>query len=101
MIRSQIIEIQPFSPKQYSSSNTKNSVKFTATPIFFKLLWFLLTSTVQFIEILQFYQPKYSNKSEITEKQDFSTKNIHEFLSTDQNKRIAFTLYFRNSDGFY
>ena len=103
MIRSQVIEIQPFSPKQYSKSNTKNSVKFTATPIFSNcadISNIFSTSTVQFIEILQFYQAKYSNKCEITEKQDFSTKSIHELLSKDQ-KKIVFTPYFRNSDGFY
>ena len=67
---------------------------------FFKLWWFLLTSTVQFIEILQFYQPKCSNKSKITEKQDFSTKSIHELLSKDKKKYVC-TLYFRNSDDLY
>ena len=51
--------------------------------------WFLLTSTVQFIEILQFYQPKYSNKSEITEKQNFSTKSIHALLSKDQKNKFS------------
>ena len=51
--------------------------------------WFLLTCTVQFIEILQFYQPKYSNKSEITEKQVFSTKSIHALLSKDQNNKFS------------
>ena len=51
--------------------------------------WFLLTSTVQFIEILQFYQPKYSNKSEITEKQVFSTKSIHALLSKDQKNKFS------------
>ena len=89
MIRSQIIEIQPFSLKQYSSSNTKNAVKFTPTPIFSNcddISNIFSNSTVQFIEILQFYQPKYSNKSEITEKQDFSSKTIHELISKDQKK---------------
>ena len=51
--------------------------------------WFLLTSTVQFIEILQFYQPEYSNKSEITEKQVFSTKSIHALLSKDQKNKFS------------
>ena len=57
---SQVIEIQPFSPKQYSKSNTKSSVKLTATPIFSNcddISNIFSTSTVQFIEILQFYQP--------------------------------------------
>ena len=55
---------------------------------FFKLRWFLLASTVKFIEILQFYQPKYSNKNQITEKQVFATKRIHTLLLNDQKNNF-------------
>ena len=35
---------------------------------------------VEILEILQFYLPKYSNKNQVTEKQEFSPKNIHALL---------------------
>ena len=56
---------------------------------FFKLWWFLLTSTVQFIEILQFHQSKYSNKGEINQKQVFCTKSIHVLLLKDQSNKFS------------
>ena len=55
---------------------------------FFKLWWFLLTSTVQFIETLQFYQPKYWKKNQITKKQVFSTKKILALPSKEQENKF-------------
>ena len=48
----------------------------------------------------QFYQRKCSNKNQISEKQDFSTKSIHALFRPKKKKKV-FTIYFRNRDGFY
>ena len=50
--------------------------------------WFLLTSTVKSIRILQFYQPAHSNKNQITEKQELSSKNTHALLSEDKRNKF-------------
>ena len=62
--------------------------------------WFLLTSTVKSIRILQFYQPAHSNKNQITEKQEFSPKK-HSCITLKRQKKKVSTQVFGNSDGFY
>ena len=53
----------------------------------------------EIIEILQFYLPKYSNKNQVTEKQEFSPKK-HSCITLKRPTKV-FTLIFLNSDDFY
>ena len=66
----------------------KKLIKIHCHARFFKLWWFLLTFIVNIIQILQFYNSKYSDKNQVTEKQEFSPKKDLCFTLKRPNKQV-------------
>ena len=60
----------------------------------------LLTFTVKIIKIFQFYNSKYSDKNQVTEKQEFSPKN-DSYITRKRPKKLVLTLSFMHSTGFH
>ena len=92
--RRKISVIQPFSTKQYSSSNTKSSVLFTATPTFSNCDWFILTTKVRFIEIQNsFISQNIRIRLKALKKKIFLQKSFMHYSQKTKKKKKNFPHY--------
>ena len=87
--RSQISKIQPFSSKQYSVAIQKTHCSLLSRPLFQTVMVSINYCSKIYWNTKQFYQLKYSNKNQITEKQVFCTKRIYVLLSKDQKNKFS------------
>ena len=55
---------------------------------------------MKIIKIFQFYNSKYSDKNQVTEKQEFSPKN-DSYITLKRPKKLVSTLSFMYSTGFH
>ena len=86
-IRSQIIEIMPFSPK-HQVVIEKTQYSSLLRPLFQTVMVSINFYSTIYWNTKQLYQLKYSNKNQINLKQNFSTESIHALLSKDQKNKF-------------
>ena len=90
MSRGEIIEI----------NSTQEVIKKTQSSLLLREFFGTVMVFIKITEILQFYNSKYSDKAQVTEKQEFSPKN-YSCITLKRPKKEVPTLSFMYSAGFH